>query len=247
MTQLGVDYSWDRPNPHCLASAGYRFVCRYISYDTTGKDFTASEAGAIHGAGLDLILNWEWGKYDAREGYALGGRQARDARAFAGNRGAPGNAVIYFSVDFDAQPHELPAVSEYFRACQAVVGANYVGVYGGYNTIDYLAKHGRAKWFWQTYAWSGGKIHPSAHLYQYSNGHIICGAKCDLNRALKPAFGAWAGAGSSSAVPLPSLGSDPTSSGFDYTSDMAGVASTIVNLGTNIATYSNAIDGLRNG
>jgi hypothetical protein len=246
MAMLGLDYAWDRPDPHCLASSGYRFVSRYISYDTTGKNLTATEAGALHGAGLDIVLNWEWQKYNAREGYATGGKHGRDANAFAAHVGAPGNLPIYFSVDFDAQPHELVAVAEYFRAVGVIIGINRVGVYGGYNTIDYLYKHGRAKWFWQTYAWSGGRVHSAAHVLQYSNNHVVCGGKGDLNRALKPAFGAWAGKGSSQTpLPAPAVPVD-TSSGFDYTGDIAGTGKAITSMASTIAGYSSDINALRN-
>jgi hypothetical protein len=33
------------------------FAARYLSYDTNGKNITANEAGALHAAGLDLVLN----------------------------------------------------------------------------------------------------------------------------------------------------------------------------------------------
>ena len=245
MTILGVDYSWDRPDVHCLASHGYRFIARYLSYDTTGKNLTAAEAGAAHSAGLDIVLNWEWGKYDAREGAGLGGRQARDAGAFANHIGAPGNLPIYFSVDFDAQPHEFAAIGAYFKAANTVLGAGRVGVYAGIHLIDYLYTHRLAHWFWQTYAWSGGKVHAQAHAYQYLNHQKVCGGIADLDKALKPAFGQWAGAGSSQVIiDTPNLPS-ATSQSFDYTGDILATSRSIEGLGRTLDNYTSAIDQLR--
>jgi len=39
------------------------------------------------------------------------------------------------------------------------------------------------RWFWQTYAWSGGQVHPATHILQYSNGHRLGGVDCDYNKA----------------------------------------------------------------
>lgn len=246
MSVLGFDYSWDRPDPHCLVSHGYRFVVRYLSYDDTGKNLTAVEAGALHSAGLDIVLNWEWGRYDMRAGYDKGGMHARDANAFAAHVGAPGNLPIYFSADFDAQPHEMPEIAEYLRACQVLLGPQRVGVYGSYNTIDYMVRHRRAAWFWQTYAWSGKNVHPAAHLYQYANGVTVCGGRGDLDRALKPAFGAWAGRGSSQTPLPPPTVPQETSNAFDYTGDISATADTIGNATNTVAGFTAIIDGLRN-
>jgi hypothetical protein len=243
---LGIDYSWDRPDPHCLTSAGYRFVCRYLSYDETGKNLTAREAGALHSAGLDIVLNWEWKKYDALEGYDLGGRQARDADAFSATVGFPGNSVIYFSLDFDVQPHQYAAVGEYFRAVNKVLGPSRVGVYGGIHIVDYLYHHQLSKWFWQTYAWSGTAVHAQAHIYQYSNGHVICGARSDLDKAMKPQFGQWPGAGSSQVIVPPAPADNTTSAGFDYAGEISATAANIVRLGTTLDTHTSVINALRN-
>src|SRR5262245_42064334 len=44
-SERGLDYAWSRPSsPQALRSAGYSFVARYLSYDTTGKNLSAGEA-----------------------------------------------------------------------------------------------------------------------------------------------------------------------------------------------------------
>ena len=245
MTIYGVDYSWDRPDLHCLAGKGYRFVCRYLSYDTTGKNLTAIEAGAIHAAGLDLVLNWEFNRFDALNGHDKGGRVGRDANIYAEHVGAPGNSVIYFSADFNVQPDQLKVTGDYFRAINDVIGPARVGVYGGIRVVDYLYTHGLARWLWQTYAWSGSNVYSHAHVYQYSNGHVICGARMDLNRALKPAFGQWAGAGSSQIIATPPPPQPPTTGGFDYTGDIRATAASLSRLRGGLDAQTSVINALR--
>src|SRR4029079_4505302 len=61
VTERGVDYAWSRPtSPQALRSAGYTFVARYLSYDTTGKNLSAGEAQGLFAAGIDVVANWEW-------------------------------------------------------------------------------------------------------------------------------------------------------------------------------------------
>src|SRR5207247_20299 len=48
--------------------------------------------------------------------------------------------------------------------------------------IKYMVEHAVCKFFWQTYAWSGGRIHPSNHIYQYMNNRRIGGLSVDFNR-----------------------------------------------------------------
>ena len=36
----GLDYGWGRPSPSVLRAKGISFVCRYVSWDDTGKNLT---------------------------------------------------------------------------------------------------------------------------------------------------------------------------------------------------------------
>src|SRR5690348_5167768 len=56
----GLDYSWGRQRPAVVKAAGYTFVCRYLSWHTTGKKLTPGEAEALIGAGIDDVCNWEF-------------------------------------------------------------------------------------------------------------------------------------------------------------------------------------------
>jgi hypothetical protein len=94
-------------------------------------------------------------------------------------------------VDWDAGSSDWATIDAALRASAAVLGTDRVGVYGSYDTIAHCAAAGTATWFWQTYAWSGGKLHPKAHLYQYKNGVTVGGGDCDLTRGLTTDFGQW--------------------------------------------------------
>lgn len=197
MTQQGCDYGWERPNPAALARAGYKFAVRYLSRDTTGKNLTAAEAQALHAAGLSIVLNWEYAPGAARGGFAQGAADAVDARTLLTSIGAPVDSVVYFSVDFDAQPADFPAISDYFRGCAAVLGAGRVGVYGGYAVVALLTPSPYVLWFWQTYAWSGGRWHAAAHIRQTANEVPFGSVRIDNDTAMKDHYGQWPDLGGS--------------------------------------------------
>src|SRR5262249_29146963 len=112
--ERGLDYAWSRPSsPQALRAAGYTFVARYLSYDTTGKNLTAGEARDLFAAGIDVVANWEWGAADALNGFQTGANQARDAAAQAAAAGMPADRPIYFSVDFDAAESQQSAIDNY--------------------------------------------------------------------------------------------------------------------------------------
>jgi hypothetical protein len=59
MSVFGVDYAWGRPSVSSLKNAGVKFAARYLSYDTTGKNLTRSEAAALSRAGIWIVVVWE--------------------------------------------------------------------------------------------------------------------------------------------------------------------------------------------
>lgn len=242
----GVDYSWDRPNPHTLYTAGKRFAIRYLSYDTTGKNLTYAESNALFHAGLSVVCNWEYNVHDALGDHDTGVTHAHSAWVEATSVGKPPGRPIYFSVDFDASAAQLVKVAAYLRGCADEIGVYNVGVYGGYNTIDYCYKHKVADWFWQTYAWSGSKIHKQAHIYQYSNGHVIGGGKVDYDRAIKADFGQWNLVDPNPVTDPPPPPPLPQSSGWDYTDIITGTASQFLSVGTKLDQQTTLINGVRN-
>ncbi|MGE5184703.1 MAG: glycoside hydrolase domain-containing protein [Acidobacteriota bacterium] len=200
--ERGIDYAWSRPSsPQALAAAGYTFVARYLSYDTTGKNLTASEAQDLFAAGIDVVANWEWGASDALDGYATGAAQARDALAQAQAAGMPADRPIYFSIDFDASPGQQPAIDSYFDGVASVLGVERTGAYAGYYVIQRLFDHGKIQWGWQTYAWSGGQWDARAQLRQIDNGVTVAGADCDIDQSAAADFGQWGPHAPAAAAP----------------------------------------------
>ena len=188
----GVDYAWARPtSPQALRNAGYTFAVRYLSYDTTGKNLTAAEANGLFGAGIDVVANWEWGASDALGGYNKGVQQAQHAAMLASQLGVPADRPIYFSVDFDASSGQQASIDAYFDGVASVLGRDRVGAYAGYYVIQRLFDHGKIRWGWQTYAWSGGHWDSRAQLRQIQNGVTIAGAECDIDQAMVGDFGQW--------------------------------------------------------
>ncbi len=186
-----MDYSTARPSPSGLMAAGKRFVARYVGPGSSGKHLSASEARALRSAGLSIVSNAEGSKAgykgtDAGRSWAsLADDDLRGIDSLASAK------PIYFSVDWDAGPSDWASIDAALRGSASVIGANRVGVYGSYDVIAHCVAAGTAKWFWQTYAWSNGKLHPKAHIYQYHNGVNVAGGDCDLDRALVTDYGQW--------------------------------------------------------
>lgn len=190
MSIEGVDYSFARPTPSGLAAAGKKFAVRYGGPGSAGKHLTASELKALRAAGLDVVANAE-GSAGGYKGDAAGRSWAASAENDFRGLGMGADRPIYFSVDWPADSSDWAAIDAALHGSAAILGANRVGVYGSYDVIAHCVVAGSAKWFWQTYAWSHGRQHPKAHLYQYSNGVTIAGGDCDLTRALTADFGQW--------------------------------------------------------
>lgn len=241
----GVDYSWDRPNPHTMYSAGKRFACRYFSHDYTGKNLSLAEAKSLAAAGMWIVANWEYGREDPLKGKAQGAADAKLAWSQAAACGKPPGDPIYFSVDFDASAAQMPEIATYLAGCASEIGLYNVGVYGGYAVIDYMYKHKAATYFWQTYAWSGGKVHAANHILQYSNSHALGGGTVDYDRAMQSYYGQWQPntvATTETAEKPPAL---PTETGWDYTAQITGTANQFLSLGSSLDSATTAINNLR--
>lgn len=201
-----IDFAWGRPSVASLKAAGAIAVCRYLSYDKTGKTLTKAEADGLRLGGIDVVSNWEqagnWTEY-------AGGQTTGRSHAAEANRqhiacGGPPERPIYFSTDWNATSTQLGTVAEYYRGVASVIGLNRTGAYGGFTTIKYLFDQGVIAWGWQTYAWSTFRDDPSGQMYlhwdpraqlrQVQNGVSIGGVDCDLDETRAADFGQW-GAG----------------------------------------------------
>jgi hypothetical protein len=167
-----------------MAAAGMRFACRYlVPAQYAWKRLTRAEAEAITAAGLKIVSVFQRGQKDAAGGAANGTRDGKAAYQEAKAIGQLAGTAIYFAVDFDAQPKDYDAIEAYLRAAAKELPGYNVGVYGSYAVVEEMARRGAAKHFWQTYAWSRGKISKCANLYQYKNGQTLAGHTVDFNES----------------------------------------------------------------
>ncbi|HVQ90066.1 MAG TPA: glycoside hydrolase domain-containing protein [Mycobacteriales bacterium] len=192
--RYGVDFAGTRPAAQALRSAGRDFVVRYVSSPGRAKNITAAEATYWRQNGIDVAIVFETTAGRPLAGSAAGAADAASGRGQVIAAGGPADGgVIYFAVDVDTTTTaQRAAVASYLSAAAGVIGWDQVGVYGEYDVVDYVAAHTACRYFWQTYAWSGGRgPHPRAQLYQYSNGQRIGGVEVDFDQALADDFGQW--------------------------------------------------------
>ena len=190
----GVDYSFARPGGAALRAAGKSFAVRYVPYQgDQGKGLKSDELADLQANGIAVALVWETTAGRMLDGYGAGVTDGTLALASAALLGFPKDRPIYFACDTDTTADQLASVRNYLDGAASVLGRARIGIYGEYDVIDHCLGTGAATWFWQTYAWSGGRLHPMAHLYQYQNDQTINGAAVDLCRSLVADFGQWGG------------------------------------------------------
>lgn len=165
-----------------IKAAGYDFVCRYlVPARLAWKRLTASEVEAIKAAGLKLASVFETGASRPAGGAAAGDVDGQEAFNEAKLIKQPLGSVIYFAVDYDAQPADYTKIEQYLRAAAGKLPGYKVGVYGSYAVIEEMAKRGACTHFWQTYAWSRGKRSDRANIYQHKNDTKLPGIKLSLD------------------------------------------------------------------
>lgn len=88
-----------------MAAAGMKFVCRYlVPASMEWKRLKRAEAEAITAAGMQVVSVFQRGNNDAAGGAANGIRDGKAALQEAKQIGQPVGTVIYFAVDYDAEP-----------------------------------------------------------------------------------------------------------------------------------------------
>jgi hypothetical protein len=148
-----VDYSWARPGPAAIVSAGYTGVIRYLSHEP-GKDLHEPERDALWAAGLSIGLVWETSANRPLSGYAGGRADAIEANGRADALGWPRSVALFYAVDFAPTGDQFATVRDYFRGVKSA-GIRPVGVYGTYTVVEDLAAREPVTCYWQCAAWSG--------------------------------------------------------------------------------------------
>jgi hypothetical protein len=199
----GVDYSRtaysNSPSVAELNARGKHFAGRYAVNDKSPRwrGITAAEYQRLTAGGIDVFLYWEGVASWMLGGRDAGVRAAQNAQANIAVAGMPPETPVYFALDIDPQPSHFGRVDDCLAGAASVVGAERVGIYGGWLVMEHCAQVGNARWFCQTRAWEYRRgLHPAAHLYQYGFNAWIDGTNCDLVRAMTENYGQASLAGS---------------------------------------------------
>jgi Rv2525c-like, glycoside hydrolase-like domain len=186
----GIDYAWGGPrgSAAALKAAGYGFIARYLGHDSS-KNLAASEKSSALAHGLKIIVVFEDTATRMLSGRAAGVADAQLANSQVNALGMKG-AVIYFAADFDASAGQQAAINAYLDGAASVIGRDRVGIYAGYYPVKRAMDAGKAKFGWQTYAWSGGQW-SQAQLRQTHNDINVLGYAVDLDESVKTDFGQW--------------------------------------------------------
>lgn len=182
MSQV-LDYSASFPGAANIKAKGYVGAVRYIGMPWRIKCTTASELQDFTREGLGMALVFESTATDWRGGEAQGIKSGQMARDHANAIGFPADRPIYMAIDQDVVTSgEFNLMINYLRgAAQSLGGAASTGVYGEADVIDRARNAGVASKFWQTAAWSRGKMAPNLHLFQKIGYVNVGGVACDVN------------------------------------------------------------------
>lgn len=185
-----------------LRADGIQYAARYLGNDW--KSMNKSEADAIINTGLRIVSIWETNPTSV--GYFTHGQGVSDGQqssSYATALAQPAGSAIYFTVDYDVQLGDMPAILAYFAGVRQGIDKNYkVGVYGSIAVVERLHSSNAADFYWQTYAWSRGNTAPFISIYQYQNDVPLAGIQVDYNH-----FSNSAGSWGKGAVQPPSGGS----------------------------------------
>jgi hypothetical protein len=181
MTDWVADYSWARPDPHWLRSAGCIGVMRYLGPGGGGRDLTGDERRRLHDAGLGIGLVWETTTTAALAGWQAGAHDFAAANRFADAQGYPDDMPIFFAVDTDVSLVQVRGpVADTFHGALSNGNLRPCRPYGEHDVLDILC--GQLKLMpcgWQCYAWSGGR--QSAHRCLFQRYPAVLGGTVDHN------------------------------------------------------------------
>lgn len=189
MTQV-LDYSAGFPGALAIARAGYMGAVRYIGFPDRRKCTTQGEYEDFSRNGLGMALVYEDTAGDWRGGRLRGVSAGQRARDHANAIGFPTWRPIYAAIDEDVVTEaEFLVMLDYLRSfAVAQGGPGLTGVYGEGDVIDRARTAGVAAWFWQTKAWSRGRV-TAAHLLQLIGTVNVGGVGCDINDISAPDWG----------------------------------------------------------
>ena len=237
MATEGIDYSWARPGGSAIKNAGKKFVVRYLWEDGEGgKGLDAGELRDLLAHGLEIVLVYQAGTNTVLGGFNVGVAQAQAAQREINRLGLPKNSVVYFAADWDANAGQQAAINDFLNGAASIIGRERVGIYGSADVMQRTMESKAATWFWQTYAWSRGRVQEGIHLYQYLNGQNLNGA-VDYNRTSLENYGQVSKAGQvnppsqgGGGAPAPTAGQYTVVGGDTLSGIAARFGTTVANL-----------------
>lgn len=199
----GADYSNNQTPTRILLAHGASFACRYASTLGNPKNLTPDEARLLPAAGIGIVSLFETTANRALSGRPGGHDDSVSGRAQHRPLGLSDDRPLYFTVDWDMQASQEPAVFDYFRGAHDGAPASPLGVYGGLRACESLLGAGLVDFVFQTYAWSGGLWAATTHLRQVHNGANWDGFTVDLDEAHAADYGQWGAANPPAPGPAP--------------------------------------------
>lgn len=174
MTYLGIDtvHRFTAADAKNAVANGVSFVGRYLVPAGMNKELTQEEAANLRGAGLGILLCWEIGAADIKEGAEQGAKDGARAKALAQGFGVPSGTTIFYACDYNPVKGDYPAIEAYLRAAKAACAPYDAGLYGCAKICDHIGNLGICTKFWQCVAWSDGRVsqYTSVYQYQWSGG-----------------------------------------------------------------------------
>jgi hypothetical protein len=205
-----VDYSFARPAPDLIRSAGYHGVVRYLAPLPNAKVISAAEQAGLLAAGLSIVYVWEW--YNQRAaiaGYIGGRNDAQEAIRQVRALSAPAGTCIYYVLEDPTRipSSQWPQVFEYLRGVNEIhANTGYaIGGYGGQALVEASIQRNLCKYGWQVGGWSTG-VSNLCHLYQRL-GYVLNNT-CDENACLQQDWGNWPRISPPPPPPPPPQGDD---------------------------------------
>lgn len=143
---------------------------RYLSEpDQDWKVIHGPEYSRYQAWGFSIVLNWEYQKGSALQGYQVGFTHGQHARAQARALGHPDERPIIQSLDTNYTTAQVPGALDYMRGFNDGGGQGPQGIYGARHIIDLCLDQGLVRVGWQTAATSWGPIpgvSTRAHMIQ---------------------------------------------------------------------------------
>ncbi|NHN33581.1 DUF1906 domain-containing protein [Paenibacillus agricola] len=166
-----------------FAADGNAFVARYLVPVNSWKALTLAEAEIITAAGMHIVSVFETSAGRPLTGKDGGKNDGSTALQLAKDIGQPEGSTIYAAVDFDATPGQMPLILAYLKAFDEATPGYATGVYGSAYVVEAVQAAGVCSHYWQTYAWSRGKVVDGIHIYQFRNDIEVNGIGVDLNES----------------------------------------------------------------